>query len=73
MLERAPSSLGRVVFLRQQVKIKVHALLLYLGGRLAFIDEDLQTFKWDVFVTVSVKIPKAEDSKNELPRHTYTF
>lgn len=31
-----------------------------LGGILTFIDEDLQILKWDLFVIVSVKNPKAE-------------
>lgn len=62
------------MLLRQQVRVwEVCALGLYLGGRLTLNDEDLQTCKWDIFVTVSVKNLKAEDSKSELPVHTYTF
>ena len=60
VLETALSSLGRGLFLREQVRVReVRALLLYLGGRLTFTGEDLQTYKWDFFLSqFQLKIPK---------------
>lgn len=62
--KNAPKTLG---------KRELHALWLHLGVRLTFYGEDLQAFIWDSFGTISVKNPKAEDNKSELPFHRYTF
>ena len=67
MLERALSSLGRGLLLREQVRVReVHALCYTQGEDWHLLRENLQTYKWDFLVTISIKNLKAEDSKSEL-------
>ena len=67
MLERALSSLGRGLLLREQVRVReVHALCYTQGEDWHLLKENLQTYKWDFVVTISIKNLKAEDNKSEL-------
>ena len=67
MLERALSSLGRGLLLREHGRLReVHALCYTQGEDWHLLRENLQTYKWDFLVTISIKNLKAEDSKSEL-------